>query len=276
MSRKLFAIAAAAAVAGCGGSESSGGSSGGDAPPFGSEEFGLTNEVLNARIEDAEALIATCMTSSGFEYVPVDAVTIRDAMSADGSLPNVSDEDFIAQYGFGITTIFDDPVLQQGRGEQNTAIRDRLSPADQVAYDRALVGEGGVSLARALEDEDFSETGGCTVEAAEQLFATEELSGTYVNPGDVLIEQDPRMVAAIADWSTCVSDAGYDYQHPDDITDDLAERLGAILTGADADALVELQGEERAVATVSETCEDEHIVPAEEVIETEIYGGVQG
>ena len=268
-----------ALMTGCGGLGST--SDGGSGPEYGSAEFGLTDAELNARIESVEEDIAACMTAAGFEYVPVDAVTIREAMDADATKPGVSDEEYVAQYGFGITTVFEDPVENLGRGEQNTVIVAAMAPAERVAYDRTLLGEEGtVALARALEDEDLSNTGGCTRTALRKAFAKDELSASYVNPADVLIEQDKRMIAAIEDWSQCMHDAGYDYAHPDDVTDELAERLDALLGGADpaslsgpdAMALTELQGEERAVATVATACEEEHIVPVEEVVQSEIYG----
>jgi hypothetical protein len=255
------------------------------APPrYGSEEFGLTDAELNSRIEAAEAKIATCMRDAGFDYLPVDAVTIRRAMSADKSKPGITDEEYVAQYGFGITTVFEDPVTSLGRGEQNATIYAGLPAGDQVAYDRALVGEpGSVGLARALEDEDLSGTGGCTRAAVESLFAKDELTGSYVNPADVLLEQDPRMIAAIEAWSTCLKRKGFDYAHPDDLTDELTQRLDALLGGADpasltkaaAAALAELQGEERAVAVVATACEEEEIEPVQEDIESEIYGAPQ-
>lgn len=269
-------------VASCGAAGSS--DSGGAEPAYGSAEFGLTEAELNARIEAVEADIATCMRTAGFEYVPVDAATVRDAMDADGTKPGVSDEDYVAQYGFGITTVFDDPVADLGRGEQNNTIVAALPPAERVAYDRTLLGEpGSVALARALEDEDLSNTGGCTRAALEKAFATDELNGSYVNPADVLLEQDPRMVKAIEEWAQCLRDAGFDYAHPDEITDELAERLEALLAGADpaslvgpeAAALIELQGEERALAVAATACEEDHIVPVQDTIEAEIYGAPQ-
>jgi hypothetical protein len=284
MSRTLPAIVIGAALllGACGGSDDS--DAGSDAPEFGPAEFGLTDAELNSRIDEAEASIADCMVAAGFDYVPVDAVTVREAMDADATLPGVSEEDYVAQYGFGITTVFEDPVLVKGRGEQNASTYAALTPADQTAYDRALFGGPGfVSLARALEDEDLSETGGCTLEAVKDLFDEDELNGSYVNPADEQIEEDSRMVAALEDWAECVQAEGFDYEHPDDITDELHERLDAILDGADpaslsgaaADALAELQGEERAVAVVAVECEEEHIIPVEEVVEAEIYGTPQ-
>lgn len=252
----------------------------------GSEEFGLTMQGLAIRVEQVEASIGACMSAAGFEYIPVDFDTIRQAQAADGTLPGVDDDDFLAQYGFGLTTLPDQPnaMIEIAKGK-NAAIVSALSETDQVAYTRTLLGENeDASFIFGLEDEDFSETGGCTREAVEANFSAEEISGTYVNPGDTVIDSDPRMVAALAAWSSCVAENGYDYDTPDDLEDDLVDRLEAILgdqeaaelAGSALDALSELQGFERAIAPVSEDCEDEHIGPAEEQIEIELYGAGQG
>jgi len=283
MAKHLLAIGTAALVlvASCGDGSNEKAT---DAPMYGAEEFGLTSAELNTRIEAAETKIAACMRDAGFDYVQVDAETVRDAMEADATKPGLSDEEYVEQFGFGITTVFEDPVLVLGRGEQNTATYAALAPAEQVAYDRALMGEpGSVGLARALENEDFSNTGGCTLAAVESLFDENELTGTYVNPGDLLLEQDPRMVAANKDWSTCMGAKGFDYAHEDEITDELSQRLEALLGGADPAtltgpaeaALAELQGEERAIAVVATACEEEHIDPVVEKVESEIYGAPQ-
>lgn len=295
--RAVLGLTAAVALASCGGSGSSSGTTSptGDtgsatspagAAKAGSEEFGLTLEELATRIEQVEGAIGICMTEAGFEYVPVDYETVKAAMDSDESVPGISDEEYIAQFGFGITTRLNepDPVVQNGKGEQNLAFFAALPVADQVAYTRTLYGENEqATLSRALEDEDFSEIGGCTLTAVEQFFAVDELSSAYVNPVDLRLEQDPRMIAALGDWSTCLLDAGYEYDHPDDINDDLRERVDALLNGADpatltgptADALTELQGYERAVAVVATDCEDQVIKPVEEKIESEIYGAPQ-
>ena len=76
---------------------------------------------------------------------------------------------------------------------------------------------------------------------------------------------------------------GFDYEHPDDVTDELAQRLDAILQGAEpaslagpeAAALADLQDEERSVAVVATACEEEHIVPVQDAVESELYGAPQ-
>ncbi len=261
----------------------------------GTEEFGMTKEELVENIETVEALIAECMSEAGFEYFPVDYLTVRKAMTSDKSAAGLSDEEYRAAFGYGISTRLDivdappqlagpDTVFQIGLGEQNIEIFKNLSEADQVAYNHTLFGENTqATFAYTLEDEDFSETGGCTRAAIEQVFSPEELSASYYNPGDALIEQDPRVIKAIANWSDCMREEGFDYNNPEEVEPDIEDRLDAILDGAapeslsaDAQAaLTELQGEERAIAVKDLECEEEFIEPAVQQVESELYGGPQ-
>jgi hypothetical protein len=251
---------------------------------FGPEEFGLTLDELAARIEQVEGLIGQCMTAAGFEYVPVDFERVKAGMDADKTAPGLSDEEFVAQYGYGITTQFDKPGREIGLGEQNVAIYEALSPAEQAAYDHTLLGENrDATFALSVEAEDFAGTGGCTRQAVEQSFSPDELDANYLNPGDAVLEQDPRVVAAMTDWSDCVAADGFTYAHPDDVETDLKQRLDALTAGADpamltdpaADALAELQGEELAVAAAATTCEEDVVEPVVEEVETELYGAPQ-
>jgi hypothetical protein len=263
-----------------------------DSPP-GTEEFGLTKEELVTSIEVVESLIATCMSEAGFEYVAVDYNTVRRGMKADKSLPGLSEREFMNQLGFGISTLYTGlaPQLADatipakiGLGEQNVQIFNHLPPADQVAYNRTLFGENtDATFAVALETEDFSRTGGCTRTAIEQVFTPEQLSLTYVNPKDALIEQDPRMVSALADFAECMRSAGFDYNHEEEIEPDLKKRLYAITDGVPIEslsadvraALTELQGFERALGVVTYDCEERIIEPVEDQVERELFAGIQ-
>jgi hypothetical protein len=119
-------------------------------------------------------------------------------------------------------------------GEQNRQIFASLSESDQEAYNRTLFGENtDESFAVALEAEDFSQTGGCTRTAVEQVFSADEVTAAYYNPKDALVEQDSRVIAAIASWADCMRSAGFDYNNPEEIEPDLEENLDAILDGAD-------------------------------------------
>jgi hypothetical protein len=266
-----------------------------DAPPLpGTEEFGLSRQGLVEAIEAVEANIAECMNEAGFEYVAVDYNTVRRGMTSDKSLPGLSERGYFEQYGFGISTLYTGkpPQLADettpakiGLGKQNVETFQNLSPADQVAYNRTLFGDNpDASFAVAIETEDFSRTGGCTRTAIEAVFTPEQLSTTYLNPKDALIEQDPRMIDALAEFGECLRAEGFDYTYEREVEPDLKERLFAITGGAlveslsaDAQAaLAELQAEERALAIVVLNCEERILEPVEDRVERELYAGRQG
>lgn len=249
---------------------------------FGGEEFGLSERELVERSQAVEVRIGECMAATGFEYLPVEFATTRSAMSSDKSAPGLSSSEFVAQYGFGISTQFEKPIVELSIGEQNTRIIEGLGEADRVAYIRTLFGEyADATYAFGLETEDFSRTGGCTRQAIESYFTPEDMSASYFNPGDALIETDPRAMQAIADWYQCMVDGGFDgFLHPDDVEISFQRRLDAItrgtdpreLTGGDLDALTQLQAEERAVASVFTECEITVLDPVMNQVEAEFYG----
>jgi len=130
---------------------------------FGTEEFGLTMRDLTTRAEEVESLISVCMAEAGFEYIPVDFTTIRQAMVSDKSAPGLSGSEYLSQYGHGISTQEEKPIVEIGLGDQNRRILDGLSDPDQVAYTRTLWGDNDdATFASVLESEAFSRTGGFT------------------------------------------------------------------------------------------------------------------
>jgi len=260
-------------------------------PGMGTEEFGLTPAQLVQAIEKVEALISKCMREQGFEYVAADYNTVRKGMAADKNLPGLSEEEFIAKYGFGVSTLYtgQPPQLAKGYspakvglGERNVQIYKNLSPADQVAYNRALFGENiGETFAVGLEKEDFSRTGGCTRKAIEQVFEPEQLKATYYNPKDALINKDLRMKAALRKYAAEMRKAGFEYNHPDEVERDIRERLAAITDGGTIPvekmspeqraALKKLQDYERRVAAKNFELQKEVLEPVEEKILEELF-----
>ena len=183
------------------------------------------------------------------------------------------------QYGYGITTL--PPTTDFGVGEQNNTILSDLTPADQTAYKRALLGDDvKATYVSALEHEDFTTVGGCTGRAIKELYTPAQLTDTYSNPIDKQIAADPRIVAAREKWSSCMRDAGYDYEHPDDIEDELRQQLATVtegadpasLTGTQKAALTELQGEERAKRLADRDCETRFVDDVEKQVEEDLFG----
>jgi len=259
---------------------------GNNAGQRGGAEFGLTEEEIARRVDAAEALIATCMRDAGFEYIPVDYATVRAAMDSNSKPSGLNADEFRAQFGYGVTTLSASAASQAviGAGEQNIRIRTSLSPADRLAYDRALYGENTTAtFVVALDDESFAQTGGCTRAAVVEVFSPEELGPGFVNyqnAESTRVEQDPRVIAAYRDWATCMRDAGYSFSNSDEIRADLASRLNALTGGGDpatltADAqaaLSGLQGEELAVAAADHDCSIKFVDPIVTQVQTELLG----
>jgi hypothetical protein len=258
---------------------------------LGTEEFGMSPRELVQAIEKTEQLIAQCMREQGFQYVAADHNTVRAGMTADKHLPGLSEEEFVSRYGFGVSTFYtglppqlstDYSPARVGLGERNVQIFRSLSPADQVAYNRALLGEDVTStFAVALENEDLSRTGGCTRKAAAETFKPDQLKASHYNPLDAHINKDPRMKAALGYWQREMKKAGFDYGHPDEIEPDLRNRLSALTEGGkllaakmspdQKAALRKLQDFERVVAVKSHKMHEEVLTPVEERIQEELF-----
>jgi hypothetical protein len=268
------------------------GGAGAQAPAgVGTEEFGLTGRQLVQRVEQVEQHISRCMREQGFQYVAVDYKTVRRGMGADKRMPGLSEEEFHAQYGFGVSTLYTGGAPQLttgysparvGLGERNVQIFQGLSPADQVAYNRALLGEHtDATFAVGVETENFSRTGGCTRQAVEAVFGKDHLTSSYYNPLDALISKDPRMKAALREFASEMRKAGFDYNHPDEVEADIRERLDAVVGGIDTPvaqwppdkqaALEELQDYERRVAVKTLELQEEVFDPVEERIQKEMF-----
>jgi hypothetical protein len=257
----------------------------------GTEEFGMTPKQLVQSIEKVEAHISKCMRDQGFQYVAVDYITVRKGMGADKNMPGLSEEEFINKYGYGVSTLYtgQPPQLAKGYsparvglGERNVQIYKNLSPADRVAYNRALLGENtDATFAVGLETENFSRTGGCTRKAIEKVFRPEQLKATYYNPKDALINKDPRMKAALRRYAREMRKAGFNYNHPDEAEPDIRERLAALTNGGtilvkemspeQSAALKKLQDYERRVAVLNFKLAEELFEPVEEKIQREMY-----
>ena len=269
------------AVSACGGGASTGEESKDAEHLPGIKEFGLTEVEFVDHVERTQALIAECMTRAGFEYVPVDVRTVEAAQARVRTDPGYTRETYKQKWGLAVTTRFDDPVRDVGLGP-NLEIWQSLPPRDQEAYARTLWGDEPKSdFVFTMDEEDFSSTGGCTRKAVAAVFTPAQLKGTYVNPKDVLVENDPRIIEAQDDWTECMREAGYEYEDDqDEIIEEFQERLDellegddpASLTGARAEALRKLQQEEIAVSLVDLECQIKHTDDVFREVEIEVFG----
>jgi hypothetical protein len=271
MRRLILVALAAALLAACGDDE----------PPTRDvveleDQLGFSDEGVVERQTRVEGIIQDCMKAQGFDYVPVDPLAQRAALTGRARM---TDEQFLEQFGYGISTLF-------GRGgaesDPNDRIRKSLSPADRAAYDRTLWGENpGLTFAEAIDSDAATELGGCTKKATEAVFGGAAVLAKVQGRFDELeerITQDQRMVRAVEKWSTCMADEGYQYDEPEEIDTDLIKRFKAIVgagaqpgatappaRGASYDraALAALQREEVKIANADLACEKRHITPVE-------------
>ena len=280
----IVVLTAALGLAACGGDDSASSEQpASKKQPSGpvEDQLGFDTAGIMARQSRVEADIRECMKAQGFEYVPVDPFAQRAAVTGASRL---SDEDFLNQFGYGISTLW-------GRGgvqaDPNQRLRASLSAADRRAYDRALWGENaGSTFQAAVDSGDFAKLGGCTREATEAVFGGAQVLTQLQGKLDQLDErilEDQRMVHAVERWTACMAKAGYRYEDPDEIDSDLTKRMekivgplpGPLATGPasgqkpqpyDRSALAALQREEVAVARADYACERKEITPVESVV----------
>ena len=242
------------------------------------DQLGFDTAGIMARQSRVEADIRECMKAQGFDYVPIDPFAQRAAVTG---VSRLSDEDFLDQFGYGISTLW-------GRGgsqsDPNQRLRAGLSAADRRAYDRALWGENpGATFQAAVDSGDFTKLGGCTRKATEAVFGGAQVLTQLQGKLDQLDErilEDQRMVRANERWTACMAKAGYQYEDPDEIDADLTKRMerivgpipGPFATGPasghkpvpyDHAALAKLQHDEVAIARADYACERKEITPVE-------------
>ena len=247
------------------------------------EEVGLEGDAILDRQKRAEDFIAECMQRQGFEYTAVNPVAQRDALLG---APGLTEEEFNAQFGYGITTLFEKRLTQTALGP-NQETYDALSAADKEAYDRTLYGEDRTAtFADALDTGDFSRLGGCLKEATYKVFGGAALIQDLTAKLDELDEAilaDQRMLDAVENWSDCMADEGYDFGAADDVDPFLENKLEAIVGPVeeakppapgeqpdwDPAALTTLQREEVALVKADLACEEEHIAKEEAKVRAE-------
>lgn len=249
------------------------------------DALGFDEGAFQEREAKVQEEIRRCMQEQGFDYVPIDASQMKVHRVGPGSDDNT---EFRRTKGYGVTTRIAEAqdAGPGGDSDPNRKIREALSEADKKAYDQALfgsaadhvdggefsvkIGPGGV--AKAGDAQITGCFGRAQEEAGEGKDQIREL-GPKLQELEQRISSDPRMVKANAAWSKCMSDAGFEYEKPEDIVPDLMDRLGELRgTGAgggdgalegpvgppaDSPELDALRAEELALARADDECSTE-------------------
>ena len=247
------------------------------------QQIGIDDDGIRLKQTTAENLIRDCMKAKGFDYVPVDPVAQQAALTG---APGMSKEDFEKQYGYGITTLYEQRHKLAVTGP-NMALRNSLGEADRKAYNHALYGDDPTAtFTDALDTGDYSRLGGCIKKATEQVFGGSDVLQSLSAKLDELdqkMRSDARMVKAVREWSACMHGKGFDgLSEQEEVDAVLKKKLEEIVgpsgdlagtggTEADYDkaALAALQKEEVAMVKADTECEDEHVESVEDQVAKE-------
>jgi hypothetical protein len=168
-----------------------------------------------------EELVAECMAEQGFEYIPQryddQASGVSSVYEEIWTLQREDPERFAKEYGYGMTTMPDDPSDRAEYHDPNWDIRESLSPSAQEAYDEALWGVWPDFEVDEVPDGPVEpEEPGCYSEASDEVygFGDEEQAdweGLDQQFSDLYerIENHPRVKEATRAWIDCMAEAGY-------------------------------------------------------------------
>lgn len=261
----LLAVAPLLALAACGGGADDQAGASSEASSELAETDPILAKALGGRSLDqaytaVEERVQQCMTGLGWEYT----VVALDPALLSGDLVGL-DEDFVATYGYGISTIDpDDPAALSalpGGDDPNQRYRLSLPDGEGDRYDEDLFGSSAFDAVDAVDDTSAPELGGCYGDAVSAELGEAGLSGlesSYAKVEEVA-QADPRLAEAEQAWAACMADAGYDFSRPQDAMTSVAERaaqLGADVPEAERAAL---RAEELATAKADRACAAAHL-----------------
>ena len=206
---------------------------------------------------DAQEKIAACMAEQGFEYIPY--VQSQDQGGFSGP---ASEEEFVAQYGFGIaTTLLEDQrmgemdeaeMAAEAAKDPNNAIVEAMTDVERDAYYAALYGEQPDIDPESMTEEEINaayesfQPTGCQSTAYEGAFDQGAAQEFYEQFGPLMedlyggLESDPRIAALESEWSSCMAEKGYDFTDRNDVEVFLLLRLEEV--GAITDLEIDPEG----------------------------------
>lgn len=191
------------------------------------------------REQEAQELIRECMAAEGFDYIPF---VPEESATFFGPFGDLSEEEFAEHYGFGFTTLYvEEPGLAdpEGYNDPNDEIVQDLDEATREEYYRVLHGEEPDVDFETMTDEeidayfeDFVPTG-CYAEAQREVNGSQRFFEDFSDELQEMWEEmqtDPRVVAAQADWSACMAEAGHQFADQDAMYEYLQQRIDEIVT----------------------------------------------
>jgi hypothetical protein len=261
----VLVLTLASVVAGCGSpAETDGGDAGADdresladfipgMPSFDPADQAAAEAQYRQQEQQVQEAIRDCMAAEGFEYVPY--TPSEDEFFSGPE----TEEEYAKEYGLGIAPDllrqgeFDEAAMQEYEdANPNTAIVNAMDEAEQHEYYRVLYGdEPDIDFETATEEEidavyqDF-QPDGCEPNAYEDVYAQDASEAFYQEFGQAMeenftrLEADPRIVELEQQWSSCMSDQGYDFADQQDASVYILRKLEEV--GAITDLEVDSEG----------------------------------
>lgn len=190
-----------------------------------------------------ERSVQECMQQQGFEYNPRDVSDTT--FFGGGSWPGegLSEEEYAAQYGFGMSTTFDDDMFGPPVGDMdeyvdpNGELMEAMSDGERDAWQLALYGEQpdydeetGMPIdpetGEPSEDFFFGGPQGCYGDAQADVYGDFEVMMELDDEFQELydrIEADPRIAEISAKWSACMAEAGYSFENQNEMYESFFE-----------------------------------------------------
>lgn len=177
---------------------------------LGQDEQFVRNEVSLLGAE--QLLIESCMSESGFTYLAADGANLVTPLFL--SVPDIERRGKVG-YGIGLR-------LGDGAPPANDAYVRSLPAEVQVAYQAALFGEGKGSTVDLPDGRQQDlRSGGCIGAARSQIYGSvdnwvlvEPVMSSHASLVGNLLESNGRFLDALASWSTCMADHGYQFAGP--------------------------------------------------------------
>jgi hypothetical protein len=203
-----------------------------------------------AQQQKVEELIATCMSKEGFDYKPVDQSQNMGKMNDDTE--DRDTEKWVSENGYGMNLTDEQQEEQNAEAESwidpNEDYVNALSSAEQEAYYAVLYGPGPTAEEQAAMDAGESyeynwETSGCQG-AAQHEVTGDDITQTEkykplmddINKMYEKREKMPEIVKLDAAWSSCMADAGFDFEKKDDAIQEVSDQQNAFWENATPDS----------------------------------------
>ena len=243
-------------------------------------------EEIDWRAQELEIqqTVSVCMAAEGFEYVPFAPSDIDGGFIED----EWDEETYVKEYGFGVASWvtdernfgigeegddFEDPYAN----DPNMAIVEAMDEFEREEYYRVLHGSEPDIIEEtpweeieamtqeeqeAFWDEAYAdwEPDGCFNEAYEDAYSQESAEAFYEEFSADLdaiyeqVESDPRILAAQAEWSSCMADKGHTYATQEEMyayfwgdeygDGEFSQQVNELITWPEYDPTVELTEEE--------------------------------